>query len=87
MFLELTSHLTSFFIVGDLRTGRNKKHRFGEILFMVVSGVFCGMDTFVEIEEFCKLQTDWFRKWTKLSYGIPRAQIFLNVFVIIDPKK
>lgn len=54
---------------------------------MVVSGLLCGMNTFSEIEEFCKLQTDWPRKWIKLPSGIPRAQTFSNVFSIIDPKE
>ena len=83
----LPSHLTSFSIIEDPRTGGNKKHHFGEILFMVVSGLLCGMNTFAEIEEFCQLQTDWLRKWIKLPAGIPRAQTFSNVFAIIDPKK
>jgi len=83
----LPSYLNSFSIIEDPRTGGNKKHYFGEILFMVISGLLCGMNTFSEIEEFCKLQTDWLRKWIKLPAGIPRAQTFSNVFAIIDPKE
>ena len=83
----LPYHLNAFSIIEDPRTGGNKKHYFGEILFMVVSGLLCGMNTFSEIEEFCKLQTDWPRKWIKLPSGIPRAQTFSNVFSIIDPKE
>ena len=83
----LPTNFDSFSVIEDPRTGGNKKHHFGEILFMVVTGLLCGMNTFSEIEEFSKMQIDWFRKWIKLPSGVPRAQTFSNVFAIIDPEK
>ena len=79
------SNFKAFSIIEDPRTGGNKKHHFGEILFMVVTGLICGMNTFSDIEEFCNLQKNWLRKWIKIPSGIPRAQTFSNVFAIIDP--
>lgn len=76
----------SFLIIEDPRTGENKKHHFGEVLFMVVTGVLCGMNGFAEIEEFCNEDIEWFKKWIKLPNGVPRAQTFSNLFCLIDPE-
>ncbi len=77
----------SFLVLEDPRTGGNKKHHFGEILFMVVTGVLCGMNGFADIEEFCNEDIEWFQKWIKLPNGVPRAQTFSNIFAIIDPEQ
>lgn len=74
-----------FEVIEDPRTGGNTRHHFGEILFMSVSAMLCGMNGFSEIEHFCEKQTEWLRKWIKLPNGIPRAQTFSNIFQIIDP--
>src|SRR6056297_3689294 len=80
------THFASFEVIEDPRTGGNKRHHFGEVLFMAVSAMLCGMNGFSDIEEFCRLQVDWLKKWIKLPNGIPRAQTFSNIFQIIDPK-
>ena len=75
----------SFSVIEDPRTGGNKKHHFGEVLFMVVTGVLCGMNGFADIEEFCHEDLEWFEKWIKIPNGIPRAQTFSNIFALINP--
>jgi predicted transposase YbfD/YdcC len=82
----LPEHFSSFSVIEDPRTGGNKKHHFGEILFMAVSAMLCGMNGFAQIEEFRRLETDWLRKWIVLPNGLPRAQTFSNIFGIIDPE-
>jgi len=52
---------------------------------MVVTATLCGMNNFAEIEDFCELQLEWFRKWIKAPHGIPTAQTFANIFALIDP--
>lgn len=81
----LPEHFSSFDVIEDPRSGGNKKHHFGEVLFMAVSAMVCGMNGFAEIEEFCKLQREWLAKWIAMPNGIPRAQTFSNIFQIIDP--
>ena len=83
----LPSRLFSFKIIEDPRTGGNTKHHFGEVLFMVVSAMLCGMNSFSDIEAFCKYQTKWLSKWVTMPHGIPRAQTFSNIFQLIDNKK
>lgn len=53
---------------------------------MVVSAMLCGMNTFLEIESFCKYQSKWLRNWITMPHGVPRAQTFSNIFQIIDNK-
>ena len=77
----------SFLVIEDPRTGGNKRHHFGEVLFMVVTGVLCGMNGFTEIEEFCNEDIEWFQKWIELPNGIPRAQTFSNIFALIEPNQ
>ena len=75
----------SFLVIEDPRTGGNKRHHFGEVLFMVVTSVLCGMNGFAEIEEFCHEDIEWFQKWIELPNGVPRAQTFANIFALIEP--
>mgnify|MGYP002642159152 CR=1 FL=1 len=81
----LPKRFEAFQVIEDPRTGGNTRHHFGEILFMVVSAMLCGMNGFSEIEHFCQKQVEWLKKWIKLPHGIPRAQTFSNLFQIIDP--
>jgi hypothetical protein len=76
--------LFSFEIIQDPRIAGNKKHHFGVVLFMVVSAMLCGMNTFAAIETFCRYQTNWLSKWIKMPHGVPRAQTFSNIFQLID---
>ena len=75
----LPACITSFSVIEDPRTGGNKLHHFGEVLFMAVSAMLCGMNCFSDIEDFCDLQIDWLRKWIKMPKGVPCAQTFSNI--------
>ena len=44
----LPAHFDSFEIIEDPRTGGNKRHHFGEILFMATSAMLCGMNGFAD---------------------------------------
>jgi hypothetical protein len=81
----LPAGFESFLVIEDPRTGGNKKHHFGEVLFIVVTGALCGMNGFADIEEFCNEDLEWFQKWLQLPNGIPRAQTFSNIFALIEP--
>lgn len=81
----LPEGFSSFQVIEDPRTTGNTRHHFGEVLFICVTGVLSGMNGFAEIEDFTKLQRDWFSKWVTLPNGIPRAQTLSNIFQLIDP--
>jgi predicted transposase YbfD/YdcC len=81
----LPESFEAFYVIEDPRTGGNKKHHFGEVLFMAVTAMLCGMNGFAEIEEFCNEDIEWLKKWITLPNDIPRAQTFSNIFQAIDP--
>lgn len=81
----LPESFSSFEVIEDPRTGGNRRHHFGSVLFMCTTGLLCGMNSFADIEDFANLQTEWFEKWIPLPNGVPRAQTFSNIFQLIDP--
>jgi len=82
----LPESFCSFEIIEDPRTGGNRKHHFGAVLFICTTGLLCGMNSFADIEDFAKLQRNWLEKWVELPNGVPRAQTFSNIFQLIDPE-
>ncbi len=75
-----------FTVIEDPRTGGNRKHHFGELLFIAVSSLVCGVQSFSGMIEFAHLYKDWLKKWIKLPNGIPVAQTMTNLFSILDPQ-
>ena len=67
-----------FILIEDPRSGGNKKHLFGEVLFMVVTGVLCGMNGFAEIEEFCNEDIEWLRSGSNFPTESPVLRPFLT---------
>ena len=75
----------TFATITDPRNGGNTRHHFGEILFMALAALLCGVRSYELMEEFCELRETWLRKWLKLPHGIPCANTFSRVFQAIDP--
>lgn len=82
----LPEAFSSFEVIEDPRTGGNRRHHFGSVLFICTTGLLCGMNSFADIEDFANLQIEWFRKWVPLPNGVPRAQTFSNIFQLIEPE-
>ena len=55
----------SFEIIQDPRTSGYTRHHFGEVLFICLTGILCGMNGFAEIEHFAKLH----QKWSRFRWG------------------
>jgi len=70
----------------DPRNGKAKRHYFGEILFIALSAMVCGMEGFDDFERFGKGRKDWLKKHLKLPNGIPSDDTFRRVFTVLDPK-
>ncbi len=73
-----------FIVIEDPRLGGNKKHYFGEILFIAVSSLVCGVQSFSGMVEFAHIQEQWLKKWIKLPNGIPVKQTIINLFSLMD---
>ena len=67
------------------RNGGNTRHHFGEILFIALAAVLCGVRTYELMEGFAELRGDWLRKWLKFPNGIPCYNTFSRVFQAIEP--
>ena len=74
------NHLT------DPRTGRNKQHYFGEILFIALAAIICQCEGFDDMERFAEGKKTWLKKHLQLPNGTPSNDTFRRVFTAIDPK-
>ncbi len=70
----------------DPRVDRTKQHLLQDMLTIAICGVICGLDSFVEIEEFGEAKERWFRTFRKLPNGIPSHDTFGRVFAVLDPE-
>lgn len=76
-----------FSVLTDPRTGRNKQHYFGEIIFIALAAIICQCEGFDDMERFAKNKENWLRKFLKLPNGIPSDDTFRRVFSCINPKQ
>jgi len=79
--------LESFHVIEDPRSDGRTLHHFGEVLFLCVTGILCGMNGFSEISQFGRLQLDWLRKYGEFPNGAPSGQTLSNIFAVIDQKQ
>ena len=76
-----------FVVIEDPRTGGNKKHHFGEMIFLAVSALVCGVQSFSGIIEFAHIHKEWLTTKVRLPNGIPVTQTMINLFSLLDPVK
>ena len=70
----------------DPRSGKAKRHYFGEVLFIALAAMTCGMEGFDDFERFAKLKEKWLRGFLKLPHGTPSDDTFRRIFTALDPK-
>ena len=78
---------TCFATVEDPRIERTKRHKLLDIIIIAISGVICGAEGWVEIEEFGKAKEMWLKELLELPNGIPSHDTFGRVFARLDPKQ
>ncbi len=69
----------------DPRTGNNKRHYFGEIIFIALAAMIGNSEGFEDFERFAKHREKWLRKHLKLPNGLPSDDTFRRVFTRLDP--
>lgn len=82
-----SSIITHFESLEDFRIDRTKKHELVDIIFLTLSSMICGFDTWEEIELFGNVRIDWFRRYIKLSNGVPSHDTIRRVFMGLNPEK
>jgi len=65
-------------------TKGNVLHNFGDILFLVLTAVLCGMKDWESIEIFGESQLVWLRKFRKYENGIPSHDTINRVISSLD---
>jgi predicted transposase YbfD/YdcC len=80
------SGMEAFENLPDPRSGRSKRHYFGEVLFIALAAMTCGLEGFDDFERFAKLKETWLRKHLKLPNGTPSDDTFRRIFTALDPK-
>lgn len=74
-----------FVVIEDPRSGGHRRHHFGEIIFIAVSALVCGVQSFTGMIEFAHIHRQWLEKWIGLPNGIPVKQTVINLFSLLDP--
>src|SRR6478609_3351496 len=78
--------MEAFQSLSDPRKGKAKRHYFGEVLFIALAAMVCGMEGFEDFERFAKLKETWLRRVLKLPHGPPSDDTFRRIFATLDPK-
>ena len=68
----------------DTRQQVKIKYKILDIVTVVVISCLCGMKTWEEIHDFVVMKYEFFRKFLKISGGIPSAKTYERVMSIID---
>lgn len=78
--------IAAFRNLTDPRTGRNKRHYFGEVLFIAPAAIICQCEGFDDMARFAKAKQSWLQKFLKLPLGVPSNDTFRRMFSTIDSK-
>lgn len=73
--------------LSDPRSHINKLHELNDILFIGLTSVLCGADTWKQMEEFAIAREDFLKKHIDLSNGIPSDDTINRVFSAIDTEE
>lgn len=71
--------------LSDPRVDRTKDHLLLDIIFITITAVLCGADSWYDIEAYGKAKCEWLKKFLKLPNGIPTHDTFNRVFAALDP--
>lgn len=83
----MESPLSYFSSLTDPRVERTKSHSLDDILFIAISSIICGAESWNDMESFGEAKEDWLRTFLRLPEGIPSHDTFNRVFSALDPKE
>lgn len=83
---EFPDAISAFQSLTDPRTGRHKRHYFGEVIFIALAAIICKCEGFDDMERFAQGKKSWLEKFLKLPGGVPSNDTFRRIFSAIDPK-
>ena len=83
----MESPVSYFSGLHDPRIDRTKAHLLEDIIFIAISSVLCGAETWNDMEDFGKAKQEWLRTILELPSGIPSHDTFNRVFSLLDPEE
>lgn len=83
----MDSPLQFFAGINDPRLERTKEHLLIDIIFITISAVICGAETWNDIEVFGRAKREWLSSILKLPNGIPTHDTFNRVFAALDAQE
>lgn len=69
------------------REGGNLQHKLVDVLVLVLLGVICGCEKWIEIEDYATANEAWLRDYLELPNGIPSNDTYRRVLERIQPKQ
>ncbi|MDO5139053.1 MAG: ISAs1 family transposase [Oscillospiraceae bacterium] len=69
------------------RPGGNIRHKLVDLLVIILLGVICGYETWLEIEDYAHAKEEWLRTFLDLSEGIPSNDTYRRLMTRIQPEK
>ena len=69
------------------RPGGNIRHKLVEILVIILLGVICGCETWIDIEDYCRVKYEWLKTFLELPGGIPSNDTYRRLMERIRPEK
>lgn len=77
----------NFETLSDPRSHINKIHKLNDILFIGITSVLCGADTWKQMEEFAIAREDFLKQYIDLSNGTPSDDTINRVFSALDTEQ
>lgn len=73
----------------DTRQEGKVLHKLTDVLFIVLSGVICGLDEWDDIHFWAEAPStlEWFKKHIALTNGVPSLSTIKRIFNVIQPKE
>lgn len=69
------------------RDTKNKLHKLGDIIFIVLCAVLSGIEDWASMEEFAEAKEPWLRQYIELPNGIPSHDTLSDVIGRLKPKQ
>jgi hypothetical protein len=81
----MESPLRYFSNLTDPRVERTREHDLEDILFIAITSIICGAESWYDMEEFGKAKAEWLKEFLRLPGGIPSHDTFNRVFSALEP--
>lgn len=83
---KIQSLADHFAALPDPRDIRGRRHNLIDLLVIAVLAVMCGADSWEDLYRFARDQEPWLKTFLALPAGVPSADTFNRVFLLLDTK-